>query len=290
MLGNTLVTLQTGPAAARCRRSTSRSQATSRKSTTWPSSLTACPPGPSSSPPPRGGGDREGRARYSREDLPGDHRPRLRAGRLPGAGIDRRARARRRRGENAARLIRSLFAFYWETDAAMVEINPLITTPTGEVLAPMPRCRSTTTPSSAIRKSSPYGTSTRRTQGDRGLPPCPQLHRAGRNHRLLVNGAGLAMSTMDIIKHFGGAPANFLDVGGGASKEQSSPRSRSSWGSEREGHFREHLRRHHGLQRHRHGIVEAVKEVGLKLPSSFASRATTSPPASGPSPAPASPS
>jgi succinyl-CoA synthetase beta subunit len=36
----------------------------------------------------------------------------------------------------------------------------------------------------------------------------------------LVNGAGLAMSTMDIIKHFGGSPANFLDVGGGATKEQ----------------------------------------------------------------------
>ena len=36
----------------------------------------------------------------------------------------------------------------------------------------------------------------------------------------LVNGAGLAMSTMDIIKHFGGEPANFLDVGGGATEEQ----------------------------------------------------------------------
>jgi succinyl-CoA synthetase beta subunit len=36
----------------------------------------------------------------------------------------------------------------------------------------------------------------------------------------LVNGAGLAMATMDIIQHFGGQPANFLDVGGGASKEQ----------------------------------------------------------------------
>src|SRR5690606_21017282 len=40
------------------------------------------------------------------------------------------------------------------------------------------------------------------------------------NIACLVNGAGLAMATMDIIKHFGGEPANFLDVGGGASKEQ----------------------------------------------------------------------
>src|SRR5205085_11751034 len=40
------------------------------------------------------------------------------------------------------------------------------------------------------------------------------------NIACLVNGAGLAMATMDIIQHFGGQPANFLDVGGGASKEQ----------------------------------------------------------------------
>src|SRR5213593_4412953 len=37
---------------------------------------------------------------------------------------------------------------------------------------------------------------------------------------IVVNGAGLAMATMDIIQHYGGSPANFLDVGGGASKEQ----------------------------------------------------------------------
>jgi succinyl-CoA synthetase beta subunit len=40
------------------------------------------------------------------------------------------------------------------------------------------------------------------------------------NIACLVNGAGLAMSTMDIIKHFGGEPANFLDVGGGANADQ----------------------------------------------------------------------
>lgn len=40
------------------------------------------------------------------------------------------------------------------------------------------------------------------------------------NVACLVNGAGLAMATMDAIKHFGGEPANFLDVGGGATKEQ----------------------------------------------------------------------
>ena len=40
------------------------------------------------------------------------------------------------------------------------------------------------------------------------------------NVACMVNGAGLAMATMDIIKHYGGSPANFLDVGGGANEEQ----------------------------------------------------------------------
>ena len=68
----------------------------------------------------------------------------------------------------------------------------------------------------------------------------------------MVNGAGLAMATMDIIKLHGESPANFLDVGGGASKEKvtaafkiitSDPR--------REGHPGQHLRRHHALRYHR---------------------------------------
>ena len=69
----------------------------------------------------------------------------------------------------------------------------------------------------------------------------------------LVNGAGLAMATMDIIQHFGGSPANFLDVGGGASKEQVTAAFKIILQRpEREGHPGEHFRRHHGLQRHRH--------------------------------------
>jgi hypothetical protein len=69
----------------------------------------------------------------------------------------------------------------------------------------------------------------------------------------LVNGAGLAMATMDIIQHFGGSPANFLDVGGGASKEQVTAAFKIILQRpEREGHSGEHFRRHHGLQRHCH--------------------------------------
>src|SRR6266540_4283154 len=61
----------------------------------------------------------------------------------------------------------------------------------------------------------------------------------------MVNGAGLAMATMDIIKLYGGAPANFLDVGGGASKERVSAAFKIITAE---------------------GVIAAVKEVGLKVP------------------------
>lgn len=124
-------------------------------------------------------------------------------------------------GKNAAKLIRSLYAMYWETDAAMVEINPLITTPAGEVLAldakvsfddnalyrhpEIVALRDLNEEDPKEIEASKHGLSYIALDG---------------NIACLVNGAGLAMSTMDIIKHFGGNPANFLDVGGGASREQ----------------------------------------------------------------------
>ena len=70
----------------------------------------------------------------------------------------------------------------------------------------------------------------------------------------LVNGAGLAMATMDIIKLYGAEPANFLDVGGGATKEKVTEAFKIiSVRPEREGHSRQHLRRHHALRHHRRG-------------------------------------
>jgi succinyl-CoA synthetase beta subunit len=68
----------------------------------------------------------------------------------------------------------------------------------------------------------------------------------------MVNGAGLAMATLDIIKLYGAEPANFLDVGGGASEGEGhgglQDHHRRSAG---EGHPRQHLRRHHEVRRHR---------------------------------------
>ncbi len=68
----------------------------------------------------------------------------------------------------------------------------------------------------------------------------------------MVNGAGLAMSTMDIIKHYGGEPANFLDVGGGATAEKVTAAFKIITSDpDGEGDLRQHLRRHHEVRHHR---------------------------------------
>ncbi|MEY2466880.1 MAG: succinyl-CoA synthetase beta subunit [Verrucomicrobiota bacterium] len=83
----------------------------------------------------------------------------------------------------------------------------------------------------------------------------------------LVNGAGLAMATMDIIQHFGGMPANFLDVGGGASKEQVTAAFKIIL---QDPHVKGILVNIFGgimdCNVIATGIVAAVKETGLKLP------------------------
>ena len=83
----------------------------------------------------------------------------------------------------------------------------------------------------------------------------------------MVNGAGLAMATMDIIKYFGGEPANFLDVGGGADDDQVTAAFRSSPATPTcKGIF---VNIFGGIMRCdtiATGVVEAVKEVGLEVP------------------------
>ena len=70
----------------------------------------------------------------------------------------------------------------------------------------------------------------------------------------MVNGAGLAMATMDIIKLYGEEPANFLDVGGGATQGEGDGGLQDHHRRpEGEGHPRQHLRRHHEVRRHRRG-------------------------------------
>src|ERR1019366_213031 len=123
--------------------------------------------------------------------------------------------------KNAAKLIRSLYNCFWETDAAMVEVNPLITTPTGEVLAL--DAKVSFDDNALFRHPEIVALRDLNEEDPKEIEASKHSLNyiaLDGNIACLVNGAGLAMSTMDIIKHFGGSPANFLDVGGGASKDQ----------------------------------------------------------------------
>ena len=170
--------------------------------------------------------------------------------------------------KNAGKLIRNLYNCFWDTDAAMVEVNPLITTPEGEVLA-------------LDAKVSFDDNALYRHPGIVALRDLneedPKEIEASKhalnyialdgNIACLVNGAGLAMSTMDIIKHFGGTPANFLDVGGGASREQVVAAFKIILGDKNVKGILVNI--FGGIMDCNviaQGIVEAVKEVGLKLP------------------------
>ena len=118
-------------------------------------------------------------------------------------------------------LVTKLYQFYWEKDCAMVEVNPLLVTKEGRLLA-------------LDAKVSFDDNATYRHPDVLALrdlneedPKEIEASKFGLSYialdgsiACLVNGAGLAMSTMDIIQHFGGSPANFLDVGGGATKDQ----------------------------------------------------------------------
>ena len=123
-----------------------------------------------------------------------------------------------------AKLIMGVYKTWWETDASMVEINPLaLMEENGKQVLQAVDAKIGLDDNALYRHAD--------IQAMRDLGEEAPLEIEASKHNLnyikldgniacLVNGAGLAMATMDIIQHFGGSPANFLDVGGGASKEQ----------------------------------------------------------------------
>ncbi|HWZ84434.1 MAG TPA: ADP-forming succinate--CoA ligase subunit beta [Terriglobales bacterium] len=121
----------------------------------------------------------------------------------------------------AVKFLTGLYRAFLETDASLVEINPFITTTDGRVFAldakmtfddnalfkhpELRDLRDVTEEDPLEVEASKYNLNYIKLEGSVGC---------------MVNGAGLAMATMDIIKYAGGMPANFLDVGGGANSEQ----------------------------------------------------------------------
>ena len=165
-------------------------------------------------------------------------------------------------------LMRNLFALYLAKDCSLVEINPLVVTADGRVF---PLDAKLNVDDSALSRH-PEIAKLRDIHEEDPLDVEASKH--GLNYIKLegtvgcmVNGAGLAMATMDIVKLAGGEPANFLDVGGGASPEQienafrilsSDPSVKSVFINVFGGILR--------CDRLAEGVIAAVKKLGLRLP------------------------
>ncbi len=122
--------------------------------------------------------------------------------------------------KNAVKFFQALYRAYVESDCSMAEINPLIVTTEGQVLALDAKINFD---DNALYRHADYA-ALRDVSEEEPLEVEASKYnlnyvRLDGNVGCMVNGAGLAMGTMDIIKLAGGAPANFLDVGGGASPE-----------------------------------------------------------------------
>jgi succinyl-CoA synthetase beta subunit len=121
----------------------------------------------------------------------------------------------------AAKLFSALYRTFIELDCSMVEVNPLVVTRNGKVLALDAKFNFD---DNALYRHRDIAEMRDPTEEDpREVEASKhELNYIGLDGNIacLVNGAGLAMATMDIIKFYGGSPANFLDVGGSATEEQ----------------------------------------------------------------------
>uniref|UniRef100_A0A7E5A218 Succinate--CoA ligase [GDP-forming] subunit beta, mitochondrial n=1 Tax=Panagrellus redivivus TaxID=6233 RepID=A0A7E5A218_PANRE len=123
--------------------------------------------------------------------------------------------------EIAAQQIERLYKLFIDVDATQVEINPLAETDDGKVYSVDAKLNFDD--SAAYRQKDIFALDNHEGEDVREVEAKKfHLNYIGMDGNIacLVNGAGLAMATMDIIKHFGGSPANFLDVGGAVTEEQ----------------------------------------------------------------------
>lgn len=123
--------------------------------------------------------------------------------------------------DKAAAEFRKLYQVYWDTDASLAEINPLILTGSGDIIALDAKFNFD---SNALFRHQDIVAYRDLDEEDPAEIEASKFDLAyiqlDGNIGCLVNGAGLAMATMDTIKLFGGEPANFLDVGGSATAEK----------------------------------------------------------------------
>jgi succinyl-CoA synthetase beta subunit len=121
----------------------------------------------------------------------------------------------------ATDIIMKLYAVYWKIDASLVEINPLVTTPDSKVLALDAKIN--------IDDNALFRQKDIASMRDIEAEDAAEVEaregdlsfvKLNGNIGCIVNGAGLAMATMDLVKHYGGEPANFLDIGGSSNPQK----------------------------------------------------------------------
>ena len=121
----------------------------------------------------------------------------------------------------AASIILKLYDIYWKVDASLVEINPLITTPDGKVLAIDAKLN--------VDDNGLYRQKAIEKMRDLDAEDPAEVEAREADLSFvnltgsigcIVNGAGLAMATMDLVNHYGGDPANFLDIGGSSNPQK----------------------------------------------------------------------
>ncbi len=121
----------------------------------------------------------------------------------------------------AGKLFTAMFKLFVARDCSQIEVNPLVVTPDGLLLAL--DAKFNFDDNALFRQPEIVALRDKTEEDPREVAASEfNLNYIGLDGNIacLVNGAGLAMATMDIIQHSGGRPANFLDVGGGATKEQ----------------------------------------------------------------------
>ena len=165
-------------------------------------------------------------------------------------------------------LLHKLYRLYLDTDASLIEVNPLITNKAGDVIALDGKIN---IDGSALFRQAKIAEMRDLSQED-------DAEREAAEHDLnyvsldgniacMVNGAGLAMATMDLIKLHGGDPANFLDVGGGATAERVSAAFKLILSNKNVAAILVNI--FGGIVRCdliAEGIISAVKEVGVEVP------------------------
>jgi succinyl-CoA synthetase beta subunit len=121
----------------------------------------------------------------------------------------------------AAQIMQQLYQAFWASGASLAEINPLVTTPAGDVVALDAKMviddnELERRPALALLRDETAENPAEVRAREAGLT----FIKLDGNVGCVVNGAGLAMATMDLVKYYGGEPANFLDIGGSSNPEK----------------------------------------------------------------------